>query len=407
MIYKKIDKCRISKKNDLVTIFKLSNFGLTGTFPKNKNAILPKTPLHVVFSKSSKLLQLKHNYNPKILYGKNYGYRSGLNPTMVNHLKKKSSFLKKKYKFYKNEDLILDIGANDGTFLKEFKNLKRYAVDPSLSKFKSFYDKKTVKIAKRFEDAFAKIRSKKFKFITCIAMFYDLEDPVNFLKKIKYILSEEGILHIEIAYLPEIIKNFSYDTFCQEHYEYYSLISLNYLFNICDMKILDFGFNNINGGSIWLDITHKDSKLIDNKSKLFRFLKQEKKEKIDKVQTYKIFFKKVLKHSNELNSLIKKITKNHKIIYGFGASTKGNVLLQLSKLDNKTIKGIFDVNPKKFNAFTPLTNIKIIDEKKLYKFKIDYMLILIWHFKNYVIEKIRSANRSIKIIVPFPKIKII
>ena len=82
-------------------------------------------------------------------------------------------------------------------------------------------------------------------------------------------------------------------------------------------------------------------------------------------------------------------------------------MLQLSKLDNKTIKGIFDVNPKKFNAFTPLTNIKIIDEKKLYKFKIDYMLILIWHFKNYVIEKIRSANRSIKIIVPFPKIKII
>ena len=160
-------------------------------------------------------------------------------------------------------------------------------------------------------------------------------------------------------------------------------------------------------GSIWLDITHKDSKLIDNKSKLFRFLKQEKKEKIDKVQTYKIFFKKVLKHSNELNSLIKKITKNHKIIYGFGASTKGNVLLQLSKLDNKTIKGIFDVNPKKFNAFTPLTNIKILDEKKLSKIKMDYILVLIWHFKNYVIKKIRSANKSVKIIVPFPKIKII
>jgi hypothetical protein len=407
MIYKKINKCRISKKNDLVTIFKVNNFGLTGTFPKNKNAILPKTPLHVVFSKSSKLLQLKHNYNPKILYGKNYGYRSGLNPTMVNHLKNKSSFLKRKYKFYRHKDLILDIGANDGTFLKEFKNLKRYAVDPSLAKFKNFYDKKTVQIAKRFEDAFIKIRNKKFKFITCIAMFYDLEDPVNFLKKIKYILSEEGILHIEIAYLPEIIKNFSYDTFCQEHYEYYSLISLNHLFSICDMKILNFGFNKINGGSIWLDVTHKDSKLIDNKSKLFRYLKQEKKEKIDKIQTYKNFFNKVIKHSNELNSLIKKITKRDKIIYGFGASTKGNVLLQLSKIDNRTIKGIFDVNPKKFNAFTPLTNIKIIDEKNLSKFKIDYMLILIWHFKNYVIKKIRNANSSVKIIVPFPKIKII
>jgi len=407
MIYKKINKCRISKKNDLVTIFKVNNFGLTGTFPKNKNTKLPKTPLHVVFSKSSKLLQLKHNYNPKILYGKNYGYRSGLNPTMVNHLKNKSSFLKKKYKFYKNKDLILDIGANDGTFLKEFKNLKRYAVDPSLAKFKNFYNKTTVQIAKRFEEAFVKIKNKKFKFITCIAMFYDLEDPVNFLKKIKYILSEQGVLHIEIAYLPEIIKTFSYDTFCQEHYEYYSLMSINHLFNICDMKILEFGFNNINGGSIWLDVTHKDSKLIDNKSKLIKFLKKEKKEKIDKIQTYKNFFKKVLKHSNELNALIKKITESNKSIYGFGASTKGNVLLQLSKLDNRTVKGIFDVNPKKFNAFTPLTNIKIIDEKNLSKFKIDYMLILIWHFKNYIIKKIRSANKSIKIIVPFPKIKII
>lgn len=99
MIYKEIDKCRISKKSDLVTIFKVNNFGLTGTFPKNKNIKLPKTPLHVVFSKSSKLLQLKHNYNPKLLYGKNYGYRSGLNPIMVNHLKNKSSYLKKNINF--------------------------------------------------------------------------------------------------------------------------------------------------------------------------------------------------------------------------------------------------------------------------------------------------------------------
>ena len=238
-------------------------------------------------------------------------------------------------------------------------------------------------------------------------MFYDLEDPVNFLKKIKCILSEQGILHIEIAYLPEIIKTFSYDTFCQEHYEYYSLISLNYLFNICNMKILDFGFNNINGGSIWLDVTHKNSNHIENKQKLDKFLKNERIEKIDKIQTYKKFFKKVVNHSNDLNSLINKITKNNKIVYGLGASTKGNVLLQLSKLNNKVVNGIFDVNPKKFNTFTPLTNIKILDEKKLSKIKMDYILVLIWHFKNYVIKKIRSANKSVKIIVPFPKIKII
>ena len=271
-IYNKINKCRVSNDKNLITIAKFPQMGLTGTFPKTTKEKIIKTPFEVVFSKKSKLLQLRHNYNPNILYGKNYGYRSGLNPTMINHLKLKQKELLKKFKI-KNKDLILDIGSNDGTFLNFFENNERcYAVDPSIIKLKKYYKKNINLYPNVFEKTFKKISNNKFKLITAIAMFYDLENPIKFVKNIKSILKEDGIFHIEVAYLPEIIKTFSYDTFCQEHYEYYSLLSLNYIFNKCDMKILNFGKNDINGGSIWINASHKNSNLKIEKKKLINKL---------------------------------------------------------------------------------------------------------------------------------------
>ena len=238
-------------------------------------------------------------------------------------------------------------------------------------------------------------------------MFYDLKDPVLFINKIKKILNRDGVFHIEVAYLPEIIKTFSYDTFCQEHYEYYSLISLNYLCKKTNMKIIDFGFNKINGGSIWLNITHSNSKFKENTLKIKKQIAYEVSKKIDKKETYKQYFKKVLIHGKKIHSIITKLKKNNKIIYGLGASTKGNVLLQVSKVDNSLLNGVFDVNKEKFNKFTPHSKIKILDEKKLKKKKVDFILLLIWHFKKFIINKIKKNKKNVKIIIPFPKIKIV
>ena len=405
MIYEKIKRCRISKQSDLITVGKFQDMSLTGTFPKNQNQKIPHLPFEVVYSKSSKLLQLNHNYNSKMLYGDNYGYRSGLNPTMIEHLKKKSIFLKKKIKFKNN--FILDIGSNDGTFLGFFNGKKIYAMDPTIVKLKKYYKKSINKIPYIFESGFKLIKKKKFKLISAIAMFYDLKDPVDFMKKIKGILENNGIFHIEVAYLPEVIKSFSYDTFCQEHYEYYSLMSLNYLCKKTNMKIIDFGFNKINGGSIWLNITHSESTLRENKKKLKINIKKEINQKIDQKKTYQDFFKKVHSHSEEMNLVIKKLSSKNKSIYGLGASTKGNVLLQICNIDKNLLRGIFDINKEKFNKFTPYTKIKIIDEKKLKTIKVDYILLLVWHFKKYIINKIKKFNKKTKIIIPFPKIKII
>lgn len=405
MKYEVIKKCRISKKKDFITVAKFKKMYLTGIFPKNKNQKILALPFEVVFSRESKLLQLKHNYDPKLLYGVNYGYKSGLNPIMIDHLKRKSNFLKKKINFKRN-NFVLDIGSNDGTYLNFFKGLNLYGIDPSIIKFKKYYKKYIKKLPLFFEDGYEVLKNKKFNLISAIAMFYDLKDPVGFLKKIKKILDQNGIFHIEVAYLPEIIKNFSYDTFCQEHYEYYSLLSLDYLCKKANMKIIDFGFNEINGGSIWLNISHKKSKF-DESKKLKKQILYERAKKIHIPSTYKEYFKKVFDHGSKLHSIIKKINNLGKNIYGLGASTKGNVLLQNSKLDNNFIAGIFDVNRDKFNKFTPHSKIKIIDEKKLKHIKVDFILLLTWHFGKKIIKKIRKINKNIKIIIPFPKIKII
>ena len=406
MHYQSIKKCRISKKKDLISVGNFRKMPLTGVFPKNKNQKVLSLPFEVVYSKSSKLLQLKHNYNTKLLYGSNYGYRSGLNPVMENHLKDKASFLKKIIR-YKKKLPILDIGSNDGTFLNSFNGMNIYGVDPTIKKFKKNYKKNIKTIPYTFEKGYKRLSKKKFKLITAVAMFYDLKDPEYFVNKIKKILDKNGIFHIEVAYLPEIIKGFSYDTFCQEHYEYYSLLTLNFLFNKTNMKILDFGFNDINGGSIWLNISHLNSNFKSKAFKLEKQLSYEIKNKIDKPATYKKYFKKVFNHAKKINLIVNKIKPKNKTIYGFGASTKGNVLLHLSKIDNKLLNGIFDVNKEKFNKFTPSTKIKILDEKKLKKEKVDFILLLIWHFKGFVIKKIKKLNKNIKIIIPFPRIKII
>ena len=238
-------------------------------------------------------------------------------------------------------------------------------------------------------------------------MFYDLENPKKMVDLVRTILDKNGIFHLEVAYLPEIIRTFSYDTFCQEHYEYYSLMSLQYIFKNSNMKIIDFGLNDINGGSIWINVSHENSRFVSKLHKISTQLDHEKKSGIDNVRTYKNFFKNVFNHANKLNLLISKLKNKNLKISGFGASTKGNVLLQLANLNYSKIDRIYDVNKEKFGKFTPITKIKILDEKQINNFNQDYILILIWHFKSYIYKKIKKKNKKLKLILPFPKIKII
>ena len=402
-IYTSIKKCRISSDTKLKKVINFGSIKLTGVFPRKKNKKIKSTPLKLVFSEKSKLLQLKHNYNHKYLFGSQYGYRSGLNKSMVKHLKTKYFYLKKKKKLKKN-DYVLDIGSNDGTFLNFFhKNIKKYGCDPTAKKFKKYYSKDVKIIPKIFNNNIANSMNKKFKLITAIAMFYDLEDPIIFCKNIEKILDKNGIFHVEVAYLPDIISELSFDTFCQEHLTYFSLHSFKYLIQNTRLKIIDYHRNSINGGSINFDIVHKDSKLKKNHKKLEKLEISEKKIRIHKYKTYIDFAKKLTKLKNQITMKLKKI-KNKKI-YGFGASTKGNVILQFCKINSKIMNGIYDINHDKFNCYTPGTNILIKNEKYIVKDKPDYIIFLIWHFKKTILEKFSKLDLpNTKYVWFFPKL---
>ncbi len=406
-IYNKIDHCRISKDKKILNVGKIGPLTLTGTFLKKKNGRIPSMPVDLVFSKKSCLLQLKHNYNQSLLFGKNYGYRSSLNKSMKKHLIEKSKSILKILKLTKN-DVILDIGSNDGTFLNSFpKNINKYGIDPTAKKFKKYYNKEIKIIPSLFNSKIFKKNKIKFKFISSIAMFYDLSDPRLFCNNVSNLLDHEGIFHIEIAYLPDILKKFSFDTFCQEHLTYYSFMSFKYLIDQTPFKIIDFTRNSINGGSINFNLAFKKSNWKCKTQKINKILSYEKKINIHKAETYINYFKKINSISQKINLLIKNLKKKNKKIYAFGASTKGNVILQMCKLNNKIISGVYDVNPFKFGKYTPGTKILIKNEKEIYKDKPDYLLLLIWHFKNTLKIKLKKFKRTkSKFIWPFPKLKI-
>ena len=360
----------------------------------------------MVICNNCKLLQLEHNFDANEMYGDNYGYMSSLNRSMISHLKMKALNLINKYKLKSNSN-ILDIGSNDGTFLDFFnKKFNLFGCDPTIKKFSHLYRKDISKLPFFFSSKLFK--NKKFNLITSISMFYDLPDPLDFAQQIQSILNDKGIWHIELSYMPMMIKNTSYDTICHEHLEYYSLRSLKYLLDSANLKIINLSFNQINGGSIELDIAKKKSNFKECKHLINWVLESERINKYNEIEKQKSFFKQCKNHKYLLKKLLLTLKKQNKKILGYGASTKGNVLLQYCEIDNKILNNIAEVNKFKFNKFTPGTNIKIISEKEAKLKKPDYLLVLPWHFKDHIIKREQNfLKNGGKLIFPLPDIEII
>ncbi len=402
----KIKACRSCKETKLTKVYSLGKQTLTGIFPPQKNIKITKGELSMVICKNCKLLQLQHNFDANEMYGDNYGYMSSLNKSMISHLKMKAISLKNKYNL-KPKDNILDIGSNDGTFLTFFnKRFKLFGCDPTINKFSNLYRNDINQLPYFFSSKLFK--NKKFDLITSISMFYDLPDPLDFAKQIYSILQKKGIWHIELSYMPMMIKNTSYDTICHEHLEYYSLKSLKYLLDSANLKIINLSFNQINGGSIELDIAKKESKLKECKYLINWVLESERINKYNEVSKQKDFFKQCKNHKYLLKKLLTTLKKQNKKILGYGASTKGNVLLQYCNIDDKILNYIAEVNKFKFNKFTPGQKIKIISEKEAKTKKPDYFLVLPWHFKDHIVKREQEfLKKGGKLIFPLPDIEII
>ena len=399
-----IKYCRNCFSKKIYKVFSLGNIYFTGKFLKRKKNPR-KGPINVVMCKNCKLVQLGNNFDIKYLYGPDYGYQTGINATMTEHVKKVARVLSKKTKIKRNE-MALDIASNDGTLLNFYsKNITTFGMDPLVKKFESNYKKIDYKISDFFSAIkIKKITRKKFKIITALSVFYDLLNPNKFLNDVNEILDDSGIFLLEFADLASIIKFNMFDTFCHEHLEYYSLKVISKMCKKNDLRIFDIKTNSINGGSIQLFICKKSANYKNNNTPINRAFSFERKLKLHKKETYIKFFKKIKKIKKQTFNFIQKAKNKNKTIHCYGASTKGNVLLQYFKLNNKMISHVAERNPKKYNLYTPGSRIQIISESQSRKMLPDYYLVLPWHFKKEILirEKETIKNGS-KFIFPLPK----
>jgi len=409
---KKIKKCRCCGSTKLKTILNLGQHYLTGVFPSSKRKKITYGPLEVSICNSNSkcnLVQLSHKYDLNELYGHNYGYRSGLNKSMSEHLKNKTKSIVNKYQFLEPKPLIVDIGSNDGTTLKAYskKKFELFGFDPTAKKFKKYYPKH-IKYSSNFfsHKLFKKIfKNKKAQIITSFSMFYDLENPISFMNDIYKSLSDDGVWIFEQSYLPAMIKTMSFDTICQEHLEYYTLDQIQYMCNQTNFKIIDIEFNDINGGSFSITAAKRNSKHFEPKVRIKKIIQKEKKGGFIDGSAWLNFNLKIDIISKQISDFFSKTKEKNKVVMGLGASTKGNVLLQYLKLDATDILKIGDVNKDKHGKITPGTNIPIVSENEVLKGQTDFYFVLPWHFKKFFLKNKKFKNK--KLVFPLPKFQII
>ncbi len=409
-MFSEIQHCRICASPNIRPMLSLGEQYLTGVFPRTADTPLTKGPLDVVWCSNCGLLQMKQSYSLDEMYGENYGYRSGLNYSMVLHLQQKVKTLELLARL-SEKDLVVDIGSNDATSLRAYVvRCRKVGIDPTGSKFKQFYTDDITLIPDFFSrEVFRRhFPKEKAKIVTSIAMFYDLENPQQFVRDISEILDDNGIWHFEQSYMPSMLRTNAYDTICHEHLEFYSFKIVKTMLESCGMRVIDVQMNSINGGSFAVTACKNDANYQSNLPVITWLMKQETDMGLDTPRPYREFEERVYRHRKNLSALVEALVDDGKTIIGYGASTKGNVLLQFCGITAKQIPYIAEVNEEKFGSYTPGTAIRIISEREARSMNPDYFLVLPWHFKAGILEREKEfSTRGGKFIFPLPEIEIV
>nr|WP_321397833.1 class I SAM-dependent methyltransferase [uncultured Desulfobacter sp.] len=415
MIHRKT--CRVCGSSALTKVINLGSQHLQGSFVKPGKETPPVRKISTTLVRCDPtrdenacgLLQMENTVPPEVLYSA-YWYRSGTNNTMRNHLKQITTSA------ISHIDpvhaIVLDIGCNDGTLLGFYPDsFTKFGIDPSDVAHEISKEITIVQDIFPSEELLLLLDGKTCDIVTSIAMFYDLEDPISFTRGIKKILSPDGIWIFEMSYMPTMLKMNSYDTICHEHIEYYSLAVIEHILKQADMKIFNVELNDINGGSLRCYATHSDSfkhkrdEFIHN----IKALRQEEFDfELDTDKPYKHFQDRINVHKEELNALLKNLKKAGKRIHIYGASTKGNTILQWCDIDHRIIEFAAERNPDKYGAMTLGTDIPIISEEESRAMNPDYYLVLPWHFKAEFLEREKEIlEKGTGLIFPLPAIEII
>lgn len=409
-MYKKIERCRICGNENLVCVLDLGEQMLTGVFPRTKGENITTGPLRLMkctgHTNVCGLLQLEHSYDLGEMYADNYGYRSGLNASMVEHLHNKVKKILSSVDLQGN-DLVVDIGSNDSTLLQAYPldGPILIGIDPTGIKFKDYYPSHIKLIPDFFSAHLLKehFPDKKVKVITSFSMFYDLENPMNFMEEIYQVLADDGVWIFEQSYMPSMLKMNSYDTVCHEHLEYYALRQIKWMTDRVGFNIIDVEFNDVNGGSFSVTVTKSKNGAVTIPL-VQKILDDEEKRGLDSLTPYNEFALRVAKTKNGLVEFIRTARSEGKTIAALGASTKGNVILQYCGLTELDIQNIGEVNVEKYGCFTPGTWIPIIPEDNLLGGRVDYLLVLPWHFKSFFMNNARLKSETL--VFPLPNVEV-
>ena len=409
--------CRVCGSSALTPVITLGDQNLQGSFVKPGKEMPPtrKIPMSLVRCDPMRdenacgLLQMEHTVPPAILYSA-YWYRSGTNNTMRMHLR--SIAQEAMTLIGKDRARVLDIGCNDGTLFNYYPpQFEKFGVDPSDVAQEIEGDITVIQDVFPSIELVEALNDKKFDIVTSIAMFYDLEDPVGFTRGIKEVLAPEGVWIFEMSYMPKMLEMTSYDTICHEHLEYYSLAVIEYILKEAGMKIFNAVENSINGGSLRCYATHATNfkyRTEEFGQNIERIRQQEFDLELDTDKPYKNFQDRINLHRDELTKLLKRLKREGKRIHIYGASTKGNTILQWCGIDSRIIEVAAERNPDKYGATTLGTDIPIVSEAESRAMNPDYYLVLPWHFKEEFIERERQTlERGIGLIFPLPNIEII
>ncbi len=412
---KEITKCRICGNENLTPVISLGEQCLSSVFPERDSPNPSISPLDLVLcdgddsSDICRMLQFKHTANVSEMYGTTYGYRSSTSRTMRSHLEAKIKRLLDIVQ-PKNGDVVLDIGCNDGTVLNLYRNLDlvRVGMDPSSEKFADNFDPDIQVIYDFFSADPLRdiIGDRKCRIITSIAMFYDLEDPVGFMRQIHSILAQDGVWGFELSYMPMMLTNLTYDQVCHEHITYMGLRQIFWMAQRANIKILDVSLNDINGGSFDIIAARNDSTLTPNHQNIKKLLDYE--EPLTTIAPYNRFRNRVLQHRDEVRNFFDLTRAAGKKVYGYGASTKGNIVLNYCGLTPQDLVAICDKQPQKDGLVTPGTRIPIISQEELRRNQPDYVFVLIWHFRREVIEdEIEYLEKGGKLVFDLPRLHIV
>lgn len=401
-------------------LFSLGELYVSDFINKDEDARAGKHDMTLVIDERYGAARLEKCTPIHSMFGK-YWYRSGINQTMRTELKGIVDSITSVQKLNEG-DLWLDIACNDGTLLSFVPDgIKKLGIDPAEDSFKAESSKIADDIVQDFftleNFKKSKFKKKKAKVVTCIAMFYDLDEPVDFLKDVSKVMDDDGLFVIQMSYTPLMIKQLAFDNICHEHVYYWGLASMEKLLKKAGLKIVDCQLNDVNGGSFRIYIKKKKSDVSTFGTAPYRdvcnvrvesLLKWEKGLKLDKKEIWLDFFNRIEALKKETVDFIKAEKAKGKVICGYGASTKGNTLLQYFGLDNTLIDAIAERSHYKFGLKTIGTNIPIKSEEEVRAMNPDYMLVLPWHFiAEFIKREDEFLSKGGKFIVPCPKFEII